>query len=71
MDRAVGVTALGGSALEAETLAKMALLLGPDGAQRVLSEHGGVIVHDSGEVEAIGPIEGTIASPAMLRSVGA
>ena len=50
----IGATALGGSALEAETLSKMALLLGPDGARGVLAAHGGLIVHDSGEVEAIG-----------------
>jgi hypothetical protein len=45
-----------GSALEAETLSKLALLLGPDGAREVLADHGGVIVHDDGEPEAIGPI---------------
>lgn len=59
----IGVTAIGASALEAETLSKLALLHGPDGARRVLAEHGGVIVHDSGEVEAIGPIEGHAAAP--------
>jgi thiamine biosynthesis lipoprotein len=53
----IGVTALGESALEAETLSKMALLQGPEGARGVLEQHGGVIVHDSGEVERIGPIE--------------
>ncbi len=52
----VGATALGDSALEAETLSKMALLLGPDGARRVLASQGGLIVHDDGEVEAIGPV---------------
>ena len=61
----IGATALGDSALEAETLSKMALLLGPDGARAVLAEHGGVIVHDSGEVEAIGCVAGQIASPAV------
>ena len=35
----------------------MALLLGPLGARRVLAEHGGVIVHDDGEVEGIGPLD--------------
>jgi FAD:protein FMN transferase len=53
----IGVTALGASALEAETLSKMALLRGPAGARAVLREHGGVIVGDRGEVETIGPIE--------------
>ena len=58
----IGVTALGDNALEAETLSKMALLQGPEGARRVLSnEHGGVIVHDTGEVERVGPIDGCIA----------
>jgi hypothetical protein len=56
----VGATALGGSAVEAETLSKMALLLGPEGARRVLTEYGGVIVHDSGEVEAVGCVSGLI-----------
>jgi thiamine biosynthesis lipoprotein len=57
----IGATALGDSALEAETLSKMALLLGPEGARRVLAEHGGLIVHDSGEVETIGRVAGQIA----------
>jgi FAD:protein FMN transferase len=50
----IGATALAPSALEAETLSKMALLLGPARAREVLSEYGGVIVHDDGEVEAVG-----------------
>jgi FAD:protein FMN transferase len=53
----VGATAIGESALEAETLSKMALLLGPTGARDVLAEHGGVIVHDDGRVETIGPVD--------------
>ncbi len=56
----IGATALGANALEAETLSKMALLLGPEGARAVLCEHGGLIVHDSGEVEAIGCIAGHV-----------
>jgi FAD:protein FMN transferase len=52
----VGVTALGASALEAEVLAKAALLSGPDGARRVLGEHGGLLVHDDGDVELAGPV---------------
>jgi thiamine biosynthesis lipoprotein len=56
----VGATALAPSALEAETLSKMALLLGPEGAREVLAEHGGVIVHDDGAVEPVG-------SPSGLR----
>ena len=53
----IGATALGRSALEAETLTKAALLLGPAGARRVLAELGGLIVHDDGDVELIGPID--------------
>jgi FAD:protein FMN transferase len=54
----VGATALGESALEAETLSKTALLLGPLGARRVLAKHGGVVVRDDGDVEEIGPLDG-------------
>jgi thiamine biosynthesis lipoprotein len=65
----IGVTALGESALEAETLSKMALLSGPDAARRLLAEHGGVIVHDGGAVEAVGPLEGRLSTPASSRAV--
>jgi hypothetical protein len=47
----------------------MALLLGPAPARRVLAEHGGVIVHDTGEVETVGSIDGridAIRSPRMI-----
>ncbi len=53
----IGATALAPSALEAETLSKTALLSGPLGARSVLGEHGGVIVHDDGDVEEIGPLD--------------
>lgn len=59
----IGVTALGGSALEAETLSKLALLGGPDVARLTLAEHGGMMVHDSGAVEAIGSREGRLGAP--------
>jgi len=51
----IGATALGATAIEAETLSKMALLSGAHGARHVLAEHGGLIVHDDGDVTAIGP----------------
>ena len=44
-------------ALEAETLSKLALLSGADGARRALAEHGGLVVHDDGDVELIGPLD--------------
>lgn len=50
----IGATALAPSALEAETLSKLALLGGPAGARRALAEHGGLIVHDDGDVELVG-----------------
>ena len=65
----VGATAIGDSALEAETLSKMALLLGPERARQVLAEHGGVIIHDNGDVEAIGPIDGRIDGKRVPRMV--
>jgi thiamine biosynthesis lipoprotein len=53
----IGATALGASALEAEALSKAAILLGPSGARRVLADQGGVVVHDDGDVELIGPVD--------------
>lgn len=64
----VGATALGDSALEAETLSKMALLLGPAGARRVLQEHGGLVVHDSGRVETVGPMDQLLGTPQTQQS---
>jgi thiamine biosynthesis lipoprotein len=49
----IGATAVGSSTLEAETLSKLALLSGPDGAREALAEHGGVLIHDDGDVEVI------------------
>ena len=48
----LSVTALAPTTLHAETLAKAALLSGPDGARRILARHGGLAIHDDGEVEA-------------------
>lgn len=62
----IGATALGDSALEAETLAKAALLSGPEGGRRVLAERGGLLVHDGGWVERVGPL----AAPPRVRIPG-
>jgi thiamine biosynthesis lipoprotein len=51
----ISATALAPTTLEAEALAKAALLRGPAGARRVLGRRGGVLVHDDGAVESIGP----------------
>jgi FAD:protein FMN transferase len=50
----IQATSLGHSALEAETLAKMAFLSGPEGAASILAERGGLIVRDDGSVELFG-----------------
>jgi thiamine biosynthesis lipoprotein len=65
----VSATAIGDSALEAETLSKMALLLGPEAARHVLAQHGGVMIHDNGDVEAIGPIVEPIDGKRVPRMV--
>jgi hypothetical protein len=66
------VTAIGASALEAETLSKLALLSGADGARDAMAEHGGVIVHDSGEVEAVGSFDGRLfEAPSVAAPAGA
>ena len=52
----IGVTALGDTAVEAETFAKSALLSGPEGARAMLAERGGLIVHDNGRIETVGPL---------------
>jgi thiamine biosynthesis lipoprotein len=52
----IQATSLGATALEAETLAKMAFLSGPVGARRILAERGGLIVLDDGSVELLGSL---------------
>lgn len=52
----VSATALAPTALEAETLAKVALLSGPERARDVLADRGGVLIHDNGDVERLIPL---------------
>jgi FAD:protein FMN transferase len=52
----IAATAIGATALEAETRSKLALLSGPERARRVLARSGGVLVHDDGDVELVGPV---------------
>jgi thiamine biosynthesis lipoprotein len=50
----IAATALAPTALDAEALAKAALLSGPTGGRRLLrGRHGGVLIHDDGEVEVV------------------
>jgi FAD:protein FMN transferase len=60
----IGATALGDTALEAETLAKAALLSGPEEGRRRLAEKGGLLVHDDGTTERVGPIAAIPVDPA-------
>ncbi|MCO5316256.1 MAG: FAD:protein FMN transferase [Solirubrobacterales bacterium] len=61
----IGATALGRTALEAETLAKAALLSGPKGARRTLSRHGGLIVHEDNRFEPVGLTPVAVRIPRM------
>lgn len=61
----IAATALAPSALEAETPSKLALLLGPGGGRVVLAEFGGVMIHDGGDVEAVGPVRVQLAGAAL------
>ncbi len=65
----VAATAIADTALEAETLSKMALLLGAEGAREALARCGGVLFHEDGEVEPVGPIDGSIAGSETLGAV--
>jgi len=49
----VAATAAAAGALEAEVLAKTALLSGPVAGRRVLRRHGGVLQHEDGRVEIV------------------
>jgi FAD:protein FMN transferase len=52
----IAATALAPTALEAEALAKAALLSGPSAGRRLLrAHHGGVLVHDDGSVDPVDP----------------
>jgi thiamine biosynthesis lipoprotein len=52
----VSVTAIAPTALEAETLAKAALLSGAAVGRRLLVRDGGLLVHDDGAIELAGPL---------------
>lgn len=53
----VAVTALAPRAVEAEALAKAALLSGPERARTILLRHGGITVDEHGHAEHIGRLE--------------
>ena len=64
----IQATAIAGTALEAETLAKAALLSGPERGKRVLEPFGGLLVLDSGEIVTAGLLAD---EPARLANAGA
>ena len=68
----VGVTALGASALEAETLSKEALLLGPEMGRELLRRKGGMLVHEDGATELVGPLSAKLVGrrSASIRPAG-
>jgi thiamine biosynthesis lipoprotein len=57
----IQATALAPTALEAETLAKTALLRGPDDGRRVLEAHGGALILDDGALVLAGDLAGAPA----------
>ena len=63
----LAATALAPTALEAEALAKAALLRGPNGARRVLGRRGGVLIHDDGGIEVVGAARRAHAVAARLE----
>jgi FAD:protein FMN transferase len=65
----LAATAVGRTALEAEVLAKVALLHGPRGARRTLAALGGVLVHDDGDVEVIPALQ--LAAQRTVRDLAA
>lgn len=66
----VGTTALAGTAMEAEALSKAALLSGPGKAREILATRGGILVHESGEVEVAGNASFRVRLPALDGSGG-
>jgi FAD:protein FMN transferase len=66
----VGATALAPTALEAETLAKIALL---SGSPRALARYGGLVVRDDGEVEPAGALKprATVVIPRLPEVLAA
>jgi FAD:protein FMN transferase len=65
----LAVTAVAATALDAEVLAKTALLSGPGRARTLLARRGGVVQHEDGRVEIVaGPPTIRLRRPALERS---
>jgi thiamine biosynthesis lipoprotein len=63
----ISATAGAPTAIEAEALAKAALLSGPRGARRILAAGGGIVVHDDGRSERVGAAGGIRLGAGQLR----
>lgn len=61
----VQATAVAGSGVEAEALAKAALLSGPERGTEILAVNGGILVLDSGEAMTVGPLAGRVKEVAL------
>ena len=61
----IQATALAPTALEAETLAKTALLRGPRAGKELLARHGGALILDDGELMLAGELEPAHAEPVV------
>lgn len=59
----ISATAVAPTALEAETLAKAALLSGSGRARELLAGRGGVLIHDNGDVERLVPLPNLEVTP--------
>jgi thiamine biosynthesis lipoprotein len=57
-------TAAAATGVEAETLAKAALLAGPEGAREILAVRGGVLITADGSTEVVGPIAPPVGAEA-------
>jgi thiamine biosynthesis lipoprotein len=65
----VAVTAVAASALDAEILAKTAVLAGRARARRLVARRGGVLQHDDGRVEVVaGPLTVRLPRPALTAA---
>lgn len=67
----VQATALAPTALEAETLAKTALLRGPSAGRAVLSRHGGALILDDGELVLVSGVDPVADAHARAAGVTA
>ena len=64
----IQATALAPTTLEAETLAKTAVLLGPDHGHALLARHGGALILDDGELMLAGDLQHRAGhEPALTR----